>query len=87
MFEKLKNKTRCILAISIVVMLLSAVISGAMQTNFGKVTMQEVDTVYLDRQILSGMLYIPDTATVENPAPAIIIFHGWWKSKEIESPS
>ena len=34
---------------------------------------------------MGGLLYVPDSATEENPAPAAVVVHGWWKTSESQS--
>ena len=31
-----------------------------------------------------GLLLVPETATAENPAPAIVVSHGWYNSREMQ---
>ena len=33
---------------------------------------------------MSALLFIPDTATVDNPAPAIVCSHGWYNNREMQ---
>ena len=33
---------------------------------------------------MSALLFVPDTATAENPAPTIICSHGWYNNREMQ---
>lgn len=85
MFKWVKNKSKCLLAVSVLLMLVSMTAAGVLQSNFGTVSVQKISTVTDAGLTLSGLLYVPDSATVENPAPAAVVVHGWWKTKESQS--
>ena len=55
-----------------------------LQTDFGNLAIKDVRTVGPNGKILPGTLYVPESATAENPAPAVVNIHGWWKSREAE---
>ena len=61
------------------------IVAGVLQTNFGRVTVKDIRTETDAGLTLSGLLYVPDTATVENPAPAVVVVHGWWKTRESQA--
>lgn len=82
--EKAKKVAKRLLCISIVLMLLSMTVVSLVQTNFGKVTIKQL-TVETDQGwMMDADLYIPDTATAENPAPAIVCSHGNYNNKEMQ---
>jgi len=60
-------------------------VSGLLQSNFGKVEITKITTETDGGIKLCGNLYKPDTATEETPAPAVVVVHGWWKTKESQS--
>lgn len=80
-----QKKWRRGLAAGLILCLVSMVGASLLQTNFGKVELREVHTETSAGVTLSGMLYVPQNATPETPAPAVVVFHGWWKGKEIQS--
>ena len=53
-----------------------------LQSDFGKVTVKKIKVETDAGLTMGGLLYVPDSATEENPAPAAVVVHGWWKTKE-----
>ena len=80
---KAKKTTKILLAVSIVLMLLCSIVVSAVQTSGGKVTMKELNIETDDGYSMSAYLLIPDSATAENPAPAIVTSHGYLNNKEM----
>ena len=72
------------LCISIVLMLLSCLATMAIQTDFGGVTVTEINWVTENGHTMNGWLFVPDTATAENPAPAIVTSHGMYNNKGMQ---
>lgn len=85
MFQWLKNASKRLMAISVVLMLISMIVAGILQADFGNVTITEIKTATDAGQMLSGLLYVPNSATAETPAPAVVVVHGWWKTKESQT--
>lgn len=72
-----------LLCIGIILMLVSMIVVSAVQTSFGKVTIKQL-TVETDQGwLMDADLYIPDTATKDTPAPAVVISHGNYNNKEM----
>ncbi len=81
--EKLKKTSRVLLGVSLVLMLLCGIVVHMIQTNWGKVDMQEL-TIETDHgYTMSAYLFVPETATAENPAPAVVVSHGYLNNKEM----
>lgn len=82
--EKVKKKAKVMLCVSIVLMLISMIGVSLVQTGGGHVT---VKRVYWESDVgigISANLYIPDTASAENPAPAIVTSHGYLNNKGMQ---
>lgn len=56
--------------------LLLSFFAGQVQSSFGQVTVRDIQYVNSDGALQRGLLYIPDTATSQSPAPAIVCCHG-----------
>uniref|UniRef100_UPI0025F0D2D9 serine aminopeptidase domain-containing protein n=1 Tax=Sphingomonas sp. TaxID=28214 RepID=UPI0025F0D2D9 len=52
----------------------------------GGVTVGEVKFRAPDGTVLAGLLYRPATATMTDPAPAILAVHGYINTRETQSP-
>ena len=81
----MKNSSKRLLTISVLLMLISMVMAGTLQSDFGKVTVKKIKVETDAGLTMGGLLYVPDSATEENPAPAAVVVHGWWKTKESQS--
>lgn len=78
------SKASAVLCISLVLMLLSSIATMAIQTNFGKVEVKEINWETGNGHSMNGWLFIPDAATAENPAPAIVVSHGMYNNKGMQ---
>ena len=54
------------------------------QTDFGSVTYHDMTFVTESGHELDALLLVPDNATAENPAPAIVVSHGWYNNREMQ---
>jgi pimeloyl-ACP methyl ester carboxylesterase len=82
--EKSKKRAKILLCISIALMLVSMIVASSIQTDGGKVTMKELFVETDDGFGQSSYLFIPSTATPDNPAPAIVTSHGLFNNKEMQ---
>lgn len=79
-----KSKARFWLCIALVLCLISCIGASAVQTSFGQVTIRDLRFETASGHQMSALLLIPDTATPENPAPAIVCSHGWYNNREMQ---
>jgi dienelactone hydrolase len=79
----MKKQSKTLLVVSVVLVLISMLVSGAVQTSFGKVDVREISIV-TEVGTLTGYLLVPSTATVDNPAPAIVTSHGYLNNREMQ---
>ena len=82
----MKEHSKTLLAVSILLVLVSILAAGALQTDFGRVAMKEISIV-TRVGTLTGYLLVPDSATVDNPAPAIVTSHGYLNNREMQDIS
>ena len=81
--DKIKRRAKIWLCLGLALMLLSAIVVSSVQTSGGKVDMKEL-TIETDRgYYMSAYLFVPDTATAETPAPAVVVSHGYLNNKEM----
>lgn len=82
--EKIKKSAKKWLCIAIALMLVSAISASFVQTDKGNVTIKslavETDLGYR----MTANLFVPSTATAENPAPAVVSSHGAFNNKEMQ---
>lgn len=78
------TKGKRLLCIALVLLLISCIGASLVQTNFGKVTIKDLRWETESGHEMSALLFIPDTATVDQPAPAIVCSHGWYNNREMQ---
>lgn len=82
--EKVKKAAKKWLCISIALMLLSAIAVSFIQTDGGKVSMKDLKIETDDGYAMSCYLFLPDSASAESPAPAVVTSHGYLNNKEMQ---
>lgn len=70
------------LIIGLLLCCLSMIGSNVIQTDFGHVDVIPLKIETSTGHTLAANLFVPDTATPENPAPTIVDAHGWFTNKE-----
>ena len=70
--------------LAIIVMVVSVLGASFVQTAGGKITVKDLRGETPTGKLMSALLFVPDTATAENPAPAIITSHGWYNNREMQ---
>lgn len=73
-----------ILIVALVLILLGGYISWTTMTSGGSTTIKDVRWVGSNGTMMSGLLYIPEGVTAENPAPGIVAIHGYINSRETQ---
>ena len=58
----------------------------SVQTAHGGVRVEDVRYPAGDGTTLSGLLYVPASATAQHPAPAVLVSHGFINTREMQSP-
>ncbi|MBQ4186315.1 MAG: prolyl oligopeptidase family serine peptidase [Firmicutes bacterium] len=79
----MKKQSQIMLCISLCLCLISIVFAGAIQTDWGKVDMSEI-SLETPAGTLTGYLFRPDSATKDNPAPAVVASHGYLNNREMQ---
>ncbi len=79
-----KRKSLRLLAISLILCLISMVGAAVVQTSAGKVTVKDIRWETPSGYTMSALLLIPESATKDNPAPAIVTSHGWYNNREMQ---
>lgn len=62
--------------ITMIVLLVSSICVWGFQTSWGKVHIERIYINSQDGTSVSSLIYIPENATDENPAPVAVIYHG-----------
>jgi dienelactone hydrolase len=72
------------LIVALILFLVSAVGASLVQTDGGRVEIQDMRWETPSGYMLSALLFKPDTATVKTPAPVIVASHGMLNSREMQ---
>jgi dienelactone hydrolase len=81
-FQSRRNGLWLLLALALC--LISAIGANAVQSAGGSVQVKDLRWETASGQLESALLYTPDSATAETPAPAIVVSHGWWNNREMQ---
>ncbi|MGL4373916.1 MAG: hypothetical protein ACRCS6_09055, partial [Turicibacter sp.] len=79
------KKNYVLIALSCLFILVGAITASLVQTSFGTVEVKDVRVVTDLGKTLSGVLFIPDGVSIDQPAPAIITSHGYLNSREMQT--
>lgn len=75
-----KSASVIVLAICVLAMILSSAVAHTIQTDHGNVRTEEITFTTDTGAESHAKMYIPNTATAETPAPAVILCHGYTAS-------
>ena len=78
-----EKRIKVILVLSLILMLLCGIFVSAIQTGGGKISMKELNIETDEGYSMSAYLLVPDSATADTPAPAIVTSHGYLNNMEI----
>ena len=80
----MKKQARIWVAISLLLCLISSAGASLFQTDFGHITYHDMTFVTQSGHELDALLLVPKTATAKDPAPAIVVSHGWYNNREMQ---
>lgn len=79
----MKKKSLTWLCIALALCFVGGLVAGLVQNSFGAVTITDV-VLETDSGRFTGYLLVPDSATAENPAPAVVTSHGYLNHREMQ---
>ncbi len=82
---KKRNKNVVLVCIALGLVLVGSLFASLFHSDFGRVNITEVTYITEDGARFHSLLYVPDSATVENPAPAVIAAHGYNNTAEVQT--
>jgi dienelactone hydrolase len=65
-------------------MLVASIGASIVQTGAGSISVKDMRWETSSGQMMSALLFKPDTATEDNKVPAIVVSHGWWNNREMQ---
>jgi pimeloyl-ACP methyl ester carboxylesterase len=75
-----------LLVVSLILALGGGWLASAVQRAGGTVDVRDIRFVGTNATVMSGLLYVPRSATRDAPAPAALAIHGYINSRETQSP-
>lgn len=82
--EKIKKSAKLWLCIGLVLCLVGAIGASLVQTSFGSVKVEDLRFETTSGHRMSGLLFIPEGVSAENPAPAVVVSHGMYNNREMQ---
>lgn len=79
------NRHRGFIA-SLLLIFIGGLLAAVIQTGAGSVDVRDIRFQSESGATLSALLYVPDTATPDNPAPGVLAVHGYINTRETQSP-
>ena len=80
----MKTKARFVLIIALILCIISSVGAHYYQTDFGAVEYYDLTIEADSGHKLDALLLVPETATEDTKAPAIVVSHGWYNNREMQ---
>ena len=80
----MKKNARFWVIIALVICLVSSVGAHVFQTDFGSIEYHDLTIDAPSGHKLDALLLVPENATEANPAPAIVVSHGWYNNREMQ---
>lgn len=75
------------LVLALIFTLISGIGASLVQTAGGNVKVDDLTWETESGRSLNALLFTPPNATAENPAPGIVVSHGWWNNREMQTPN
>lgn len=82
--KKFKKGAKFWLAVALIICLISSVGASLVQTGGGSIEYHDITVVTDSGNELDALLLVPENATAETPAPAIVCSHGWYNNREMQ---
>lgn len=82
--EKKKKSAKRFMWVAVILMVVSMVGASLVQSSGGKVQINDIRFETTSGYRMSGLLFIPEGVSAENPAPAIVVSHGMYNNREMQ---
>lgn len=83
--EKQRKFYKKFLAIAVAICLICMSGASMIRSNFGSIRVKDFSVIDGNGHKIAATMFIPSTATAENPAPTVVALHGSFNSRESES--
>ncbi|GHV53824.1 hypothetical protein AGMMS49579_13290 [Spirochaetia bacterium] len=79
------KKLPVLLIVSLCMIFAGSILANLIQSDFGKIKVQDLLIATDEGAALSGLLYLPPNATAKTPAPGIVTIEGYLNSREMQT--
>jgi len=79
----MKNSKKA-LCIALVVILICSIAAAALQTDFFKVSVRDINIATDNNEYIHALAFIPKNASASNKVPVVITSHGWLNTGEVQ---
>ncbi|MDR1893315.1 MAG: hypothetical protein LBQ61_01315, partial [Spirochaetales bacterium] len=79
------KKNHVLLLVSVGMMFFGSLFAGLVQSDFGKITVKNVQVATDEGAILGATLLVPKGVSPENPAPGVVTIHGYLNSRGMQT--
>lgn len=80
----MKTKAKIVLVLALILCIISSVGAHLFQTDFGSIEYYDLTIDADSGHKLDALLLVPENATADNKAPAIVVSHGWYNNREMQ---
>jgi hypothetical protein len=77
--------TKRYIAACLAAILMGCIIASFIQTDGGRISIHDLRFTGSSGNLISALLYLPENATADNPAPGVVAIHGYINSRETQS--
>ncbi len=84
MQTSVRKRNRLWLLISLALCLFSAIGASLVQTGGGSIAVKDMRWETSSGRMMNALMFKPAGATADEPAPAIVVSHGWWNNREMQ---
>lgn len=81
---KVRKNAKFWVVIALIICLVSSVGASIVQTGAGSIEYHDITVVMESGHEMDALLLVPENATADNPAPAIVCSHGWYNNREMQ---
>ncbi|MHA2425470.1 MAG: alpha/beta hydrolase, partial [Candidatus Thorarchaeota archaeon] len=86
-FIKKLDRKKQLFLLCLILIGTSSIVASLIQTDFGTIDVEYVRIIDENGMAVTGKLYRPLTATVDSPAPGVLLLHGMNNDKDTEGPA
>ena len=80
-----RRRNSVLVVISLMLALISALGAAIVQTGAGSTEVKDLNWETSSGRSMNALLFVPENATADSPAPAVVVSHGWWNNREMQT--